>query len=596
MPSARILVIDDQLGGVGKEGRNRLREDLCLTVGLRDVTGDATAESVDNPIAESVFCRGQSLEGGYVRNDLAGTLEAIHKGWQRWPRWALVLLDMQFRTGALGADGEPEGYASEGSPDTYFGMAILEELWRDPELRDVPVAILSSMSRAQIEGRFADHGVFDFVDKNELTRQRLEHLILDYGLIESDTIIGHSVPFLKCLREARQRAKIGNDNILLLGETGTGKELLAHYVHDCSPRRGRAYVTVYTQGVPETLVDDRLFGHEKGAYTDASAAQPGAAEEADQGTLFIDEFGDLPASIQSKLLRLLDKNLRESQRMGSRAEGMRKLDLQVVLATNRLGILESEDFRKDLLFRVRIADAIRVPALRERREDIPLLVEHFIRKAERAFEDSLGTNPRTVSPEAINALCGADWSSNVRGLEQTIESAVYRFPKLRVLSAGHLRLPEGRVRTTATPGVQQAAGVGPTLPSTSGSLSELLQELDAFDFGDAVGRRRWVGKLPHVYATFASTAASLLRAALIATRKPTPQNPEGELKVHPAVKLAMGDERLSASTAADVIKRVVSIDPMVKRQLMTDPILREAFEIAVRLRPTKSPAKKHGAR
>ena len=588
MALPRILIVDDQFGGVRKEGRNRLREDLCLTVGLRDVTGDVAADAPPNPVGDAVFCRGQVVEGGYVRNDPAGTIDVISKGWQQWPRWALVLIDMQFKTGPLSADGEPGNQSANGHPENYFGMTLLEHLWRDPILCDIPVVILSSMSRTQIESRFVEHGVFDFVDKNDLKRERLELLLQDYGLLESGTIIGRSVPFLKCLREARQRAKIGNDNILLLGATGTGKELLARYIHDNSPRRSRPYVTVYTQGVPETLVDDRLFGHERGGYSGATAAQAGAAEEAHQGTLFIDEFGDLPALIQAKLLRLLDKNTRESQRMGAKPDGIRKLDLQVVLATNRLDILESEDFRKDLLFRVRVADAIRVPALRERRDDIPLLVEHFVRKCERAFNHSLGAEPRTVSPEAIQALCDADWPSNVRGLEYAIESAVYRFPKLRVLSAGHLRQPEDHAK--ADPKAAKSVPPEPIHLPVDTTLAQLIQQIEAFEFPDtAAGRSQWAGKLPELQSAFARAMAALLRAALIATRKSTPQSPEGELKIHPAVKLLTGDSLIAASKAADLVKRAFSGMPKtVCSELLQDPILKAAHDTAVRLRPRGS--------
>jgi DNA-binding NtrC family response regulator len=580
----RILVIDDQLGGVRADGRNRLREDLCLTVGLRDETGDGVTEPVDEPIAEAVFHRGQSLEDGQIRNDLPGTLTAIRKGWLGWPRWALVLLDMQFKTGLQGGNSETSGIAPIGQSESYFGLEILEQIWQAPDLSDIPVVVLSSMVRDQIEARFADQGAFDFVDKNDLTRERLRQLIETYGLIESDSIIGRSVPFLKCLREARQRAFIGNDNILLLGESGTGKEVLARYIHDMSPRRQGPYVTVYTQGVPETLIEDRLFGHEKGGYSGATSSQPGAAEQAHKGSLFIDEFGDVPALIQSKLLRLLDKNTRESQRLGARADTVRKLDLQVILATNRLDMLELDGFRKDLLFRVRTADAIWVPPLRERREDIPLLAQHFVSKSEAAFGSILGVELRIISMEAIQALCDHDWPDNVRGLEQVIESAVYRFPKLRVLSAAHLRLPGRSPHSKTivpTPGLEPATG--------GGRLPQLLQQLGSLDLtAAALPRTEWAGKLPDLQATFARAAGALLRAALVATLKPTPENPAGELRIHPAVKLAMGDSSLSASRAADVIKRVMSIDPEVQTELMEDPLLAAAYRTATRLRPKRS--------
>ncbi len=580
----RVLIVDDQLGGVRREGRNRLREDLCLTVGLGDSTGDAPSEAVADPVAEVVFHRGQVVENGHVRNDVAGTLETIRSGWREWPRWALLLLDMQFKTGPVDRDGEPAGAAMNGHPAHYFGLEILEQIWRDEELRDVPVVVLSSMSRAEIESRFAAHGAFDFVDKSDLTRERLQQLIETHGLIESDSLIGRSVPFLKCLREARQRARIGDDNVLLLGETGTGKEILARYVHDASPHCDGPYVTVYTQGVPETLIEDRLFGHEMGAFSGATASQPGAAELADRGSLFIDEFGDVPAEIQPKLLRLLDRGTREAQRIGAKPDAARKLDLQVILATNRTDILDAGGFRKDLLFRVRTADAIRLPPLRERREDIPLLTEHFVRKHERSLSASMEVEPRTVSEEAMQILSEQGWPDNVRGLEQVIESAVYRFPKLRVLSPAHLRLHTTTARSRAASGIGEATTEEDS-PRTTG-LPQLLERLGSLELDvEASSRTQWAGKLPEVQRAFAHAAASLLRAALDATLQPTPENPGGELRIQPAVKLAMGDSSLTASQAADVIKRVMSIDPSTQAELMEDPLLAAAYHKAVRLRP-----------
>jgi len=586
MALPRLLVIDDQLGALRGDGRNRLREDFCLTVGLQDATGDVAPEPVAEPVAEAVFLSGQLVADGHLRNDLASALGAVRAGWKEWPRWALLLLDMQFKTGPVHVSRESGDAVANGNPRSYFGLELLEALWGDPSLREIPVVVLSSMSRAEIESRFASHGAFDFVDKSELTRGRLQGLIWRYGLIESESVVGRSVPFLRCLREARQRAQIGNDNILLLGETGTGKEALARYIHDSSPRHGGPYVTVYVQGVPESLIEDRLFGHEQGAFSGATASRRGAGEEADGGSLFIDEFGDVSPLIQSKLLRLLDRNLRESQRIGAKADAVRKLDLQVVLATNRLDILESDDFRKDLLSRVRIADPVRVPPLRERREDIPLLAEHFVRKAEHAFAATIGAESRTISAAALEALCDHTWAGNVRSLEQAVEAAVYRFPKLRVLSDAHLRLPAAThgAGLSITGALPSAPAVASGIPAAN--LPELLRQFASVQLEQAAeSREEWAGMLPALQGAFARAAGALLRAALVATLQPTPENPAGELRIHPAVKLAMGDGGITASQAADIIKRVLSMDAEVLTEWKADPLLAAAYQKAVRLRP-----------
>jgi len=589
MTIPKILIIDDQYGGVHSgDHQNRERAGLCYAVGLQDRTGDVKAETIKDPVAEAVFCRGQILENGRVLNDLNGTMEVIRRGWRVWPRWALLLLDMQFRTGPVGTDGEPKGQATNGHPESYFGMTILDQLWRDPSLRDIPVVILSSMKREQIERRFTNRGVFDFMDKTDLTSERLQQLLLRYGLLESDAVFGRSVAFLKCLREARQRAALGNDNILLIGETGTGKELLSRYIHDHSPWCEGPFCTVSLQNVPDTQVDDLIFGHKKGAFTDAKFNQMGAAEAADHGSLFIDEFGDIPASIQPKLLRLLDKNVRESRRIGASPTDVKKLDLQVVLATERLDIMKAKDFRKALLFRVSIGDAIRVPSLRERQEDIPLLVEHFLHKYEQRHKSTLHTNHRTVADEAMADLCKTDWQGNVRELESAIERVVRVYPGLRVLSVEHLRISAVSIASKIDAPIAELVASEPSAELPGKSLTELLSQLKALDLSSAPEHRpAWAGKLPELQTAFAHAAAALLKAALTATSKPTTEKLEGEINIHPAVKLAMGDKNLTASTAADIIKRVLSLDPVVQKQLFSDRMLKEAYEIAIRLRPKK---------
>ncbi|MCP4545548.1 MAG: sigma-54-dependent Fis family transcriptional regulator [bacterium] len=577
----RILVVDDQYGGARDDGRNRRREDFCFVAGLRDVTGDVPAETVEDPVAEAIFCRGQRRENGTLTNDRDGTLETIRQGWQKVPRWALLFLDLHFKTGPVGTDGEPAGENRDRDPTGYFGLTLLEALWRDPEFEDLPVVLLSSMPRADVEHRFAagDRSVAEFIDKDTLNRSRMRQALREHGLVADDRIAGRSVTLLKCLREARGRAKVGNDTILLLGETGTGKELLARYVHDQSPRADQRYVTVYTQGVPEALVEDRLFGHERGAFTGATSAVSGAAETADGGTLFIDEFGDVPASVQPKLLRLLDKNTRETQRLGGRKT--KKLDLQIVLATHRQQLLSANDFRQDLLFRAKADDPVVLPPLRDRHEDIPLLTEYFVRKYEAQFRDTIGAEAREISGDALEMLCAHPWPGNVRQLERVIESAVYRWPKLRTLSAAHLAMPDAapRARPPSPPGTVGAAAVPSSL-----ALRDLASALEDACF-DPVDASAWAGLAPELRRGFALAYGNLFRAALQATRKPTPSNPEGEIKIHPAVKLAMGDSKITASKAADTIKRVMAVDASARIQLEEDPVLKEAYEIAVRLRP-----------
>jgi transcriptional regulator with GAF, ATPase, and Fis domain len=381
---------------------------------------------------------------------------------------------------------------------------------------------------------------------------------------------------------------VGNGNILLFGETGTGKELLAQYIHAQSPRAGRAYRTVYTQGVPEELVEDRLFGHNRGAYTGASSAVPGEAELANGGTLFIDEFGEIPASVQSKLLRLLDKDIRETQRLGSRQ--VRRVDLQVVLATNRMELLSAGDFRQDLLYRANADDPIFLPKLQDRPEDIPLLAVHFVRKYETQFRETLGPERREITPEAITALTSHPWPGNVRQLDHAIERAVYRWPKLRILSAAHLVLP------TAPPETRQLTRTQADRPAVvreSPPPNELIELLDAVQF-DPANPSSWAGLAPNLIRAFVRAYFKLLRAALQVTSRHTASNPEGEVKYHPSMKLMHGSRKVTALGAADEIKRVMRLDKEGEAELLSDSLLRAAYQRVLETRPAKEKRPREG--
>ena len=587
----KVLVIDDDFGRVLRRTErgaeileNPDREAFCKRAGLQDVTGDISAEQITEPVAEAVFISGVNVQNARFEQDLAGTLAAIRRGWEVAPRWAMILLDLHFKTGQVKPDGMPAGRAGDRDPHRYFGLTILEYLQKDESLRGIPVIILSAMERERIEERFA-RGASDFVDKSTLTRKKLECLRETFGLLGDDRIVGHSVPLLKCLREARVRAMLGNDNILVLGETGTGKELLADYIHKQSRRPGDM-VPLFTVGVPETLIDDRLFGHRRGAHDGAHVDMVGAAELANRGTLFIDEFGCIPASIQAKLLRLLDKNTREVQRLGDTRTT--KLDLQIILATNEFEILESakeEDWRSDLLFRVNKADPIVLPPLRERKEDIPLLVDHFLRK----FEAQFVAEPRKVNGEALQRMIEHDWPDNVRGLERVIERAVYRWKGLRALVPEHLKLGSSKPRQApvdestnlkARQNKPEAAKHVTQTVSMDGVLNTLrefspdLSDLDA-----------WKGRLDELQYAYAILLSKLLKAALMAGR-----DFKGQIQHTPAMRLLAGRkiaEKGEASIAYSVIKNLLNHHPPALEEILSDSVLKEIFERACEKRSGK---------
>jgi formate hydrogenlyase transcriptional activator len=231
-------------------------------------------------------------------------------------------------------------------------------------------------------------------------------------------IVGTSRALVDVLQQVELVART-TTTALILGETGTGKELVSKAIHQRSPRAGSAFVKVNCSAIPSTLLESELFGHEKGAFTGAIVRRIGRFEQAEGGSILLDEIGELPLEVQPKLLRLLQE--REYQRLGSnRTE---KADIRLIVATHRdlHGMCRAGTFRMDLLYRLNVFP-IHLPALRDRREDIPLLVTHFVPLLAARF----GKDVRTVSARALRELEAHDWPGNVRELENVLERAVIR--------------------------------------------------------------------------------------------------------------------------------------------------------------------------
>src|ERR1700741_200786 len=231
-----------------------------------------------------------------------------------------------------------------------------------------------------------------------------------------EEIIGQSPALREVLKKARVVAPT-DSTVLLLGETGTGKELVARSVHALSSRRDQTFIKLNCAAVPEGLLESELFGHEKGAFTGAVNQKLGCIELADKGTLFLDEIGELPPELQPKLLRVLQD--REFERLG----GVRTLhvDVRIISATNR-GLRQDvadKKFREDLFYRLNVFP-IELPPLRERRDDVEMLVEHFVRK----YSARMGKRIDAIPEEAMHILRHWNWPGNVRELENMIERMV----------------------------------------------------------------------------------------------------------------------------------------------------------------------------
>ena len=231
-----------------------------------------------------------------------------------------------------------------------------------------------------------------------------------------EQIIGKSSALESVLEQVALVAPTGS-TVLIQGETGTGKELIARAVHNASPRCGRALIKLNCAAIPLDLLESELFGHEKGAFTGAIAQKIGRFEMADGGTLFLDEVGDIPAALQPKLLRVLQEQ--EFERLGSGRT--HKVDVRLVAATNRnlLEMAARNEFRNDLYYRLNVFP-ISLPPLRERREDIPALVEHFVEIFSRRMKRQIDYIP----PEAMAAFSSYPWPGNIRELQNLVERAV----------------------------------------------------------------------------------------------------------------------------------------------------------------------------
>jgi transcriptional regulator with GAF, ATPase, and Fis domain len=231
-----------------------------------------------------------------------------------------------------------------------------------------------------------------------------------------EQIIGRSGPLEEVLERVERVAPTGS-TVLIEGETGTGKELIARAIHNLSPRCGRPFVKVNCAAIPADLLESELFGHEKGAFTGAIARRDGRFEMANDGTLFLDEIGDIPSALQPKLLRVLQE--REFERVGS--SHTHRVDVRVVAATNRdlIELMEEKRFREDLYYRLNVFP-IAMPPLRARREDIPQLVTHFAG----VFGLRIGKPIYRISTETMEAFTYYSWPGNIRELQNLVERAV----------------------------------------------------------------------------------------------------------------------------------------------------------------------------
>jgi DNA-binding NtrC family response regulator len=362
--------------------------------------------------------------------------------------------------------------------DGFGVLRAAKEL--DPEL---PVIVMTAYSTIQDAVKAIKDGALDFLAKpvdpdhlllmveRALSQRRLatENILLKEELASrrgAPQIIGED-PKLKQVTVALHRAASTDTTVLLEGESGTGKELFARALHALSPRADGPFVAINCAAIPETLLETELFGYEKGAFTGAGARKPGKFELAHRGTLFLDEIGDMPISLQPKILRALEE--KSFERVGGTA--LLHVDVRVVAATNKhlKAAVAARQFREDLYFRLSVFP-ITIPPLRERLDDITMLAKHFIER----FSRDLNKKPLGLADSALDALRAYPWPGNVRELQNCIERAVI-LTDGDTIHARHLNLTFPRDLVSS-----QAASDGPwSQIDLSGTLVEASRRVVA---------------------------------------------------------------------------------------------------------------------
>ena len=365
------------------------------------------------------------------------------------------------------------------------GITLLRQLKR--EHSELEVIVMTAFGGSSSAIKAMEHGAYDYVTKpfeiddllatfkrvfehadmsNEVSALRLE---LGKREAERERIVGSSKPMLEVFKLIGKVAP-SDATVLITGESGTGKELIAEALHRASKRNPHPLVKVSCAALPESLLETELFGHEKGSFTGAMTMRKGRFESANKGTIFLDEIGEMTLGTQTKLLRILQE--REFERIGSNTPI--KIDIRVITATNRnlADEVKNSKFREDLYYRLNVIH-IHMPPLRERKDDIPLLIEHFLVK----FRHAAGAIPTAISEEALQRLVDHDWPGNVRELENAIERAVV-LSRGNPITVEHLPFSEDR-------GAPERATFAERRTKLEGDEAALSGRRDALDADEA---------------------------------------------------------------------------------------------------------------
>ena len=429
-----VLVIDDVFGRNGEEWRAFLAKSGLLP-GSEEI------------LAEARLISGQICDRNVYRNDYKVIKQAI-EDIQGECRLSMVLLDCNFFSGRVDHAGQPKGKAG----DESFGLKVRSHLQKD--FPDLPVVMLTDLDHDSI-GEVRPYVSKNYISSELMRLTLLEHAMLSKGQIKrlldlGPEAIAEDPSTVEVFIKARRYAGKGSP-ILLLGDTGVGKEIVASYIVNCSDRKDKPFVKVNIASLSKNIIESELFGYKQGAFTDATSDRPGYFETANGGTLFLDEIGDMPVETQAKVLRVLQE--RKVTRVGDTEE--RPADFRLICATWRDLDYQVQlgEFRQDLLYRIKVLP-IRIPSLAERRQDIKALVKAFL-----SAQTTDGWTPR-ISDTAMALLESHTYDGNIRELKNIVQRLVAEATPGEIVGVDQVSqiLDGQRVELPTRPGEYQTIG------------------------------------------------------------------------------------------------------------------------------------------
>jgi formate hydrogenlyase transcriptional activator len=420
---------------------------------------------------------------GFLQEDLVYSMEGSPSGTAFWTMKPLTLqspftgwLHLPIVQMAVREGLKSFGFLPLISRNRAIGTLVLARL-RDDALSQADIEFLSQIAN---QVALAVENALAFREIRELKEQLSKEKLYLEDEIRTEMnfahIIGNSAPLRKVLKRVETVAPT-DSTVLIYGETGTGKELIARGIHDLSPRRSKPFVKLNCAAIPTGLLESELFGHEKGAFTGAVAQRIGRFEVADGGTIFLDEIGEIPLELQTKLLRVLQE--REFERLGS--SRTIRTNARLIAATNRdlEAMVSEQKFRSDLFFRLDVFP-VHVPALRERDGDIPLLARHFTQQ----FSTRMKKAVEAIPSAAMDALCRYYWPGNIRELQNVIERAV-------IISAGPGLCVDVADLKFPKPGHPEERAVA-AKSEAHGTLHNVLEETERQQILQALKQSNWV--------------------------------------------------------------------------------------------------------